>query len=294
MNTGYLDLHGRVRAYQDGKLIWDRPNKITTLGRKALLAAMSHRGVIDQTDTPDWFYQTDSKWRIADKAWISCYAFGNGASMVKQDNIVQMATSLKDLNMFHMVPLRKRTDDYGVTYDLSNYVELPLSSELKHGHQDHSCDYILHKSPIDSSVSDIDPDNYIYFKKLRVEDTRNETINTVNDDVEHSAARIGAAEFFDTALVVFKLKISAEDLFRVIPERAEEAAKYHKEDCKVNELGLYIAEITEGNSGFAPSKFVTKDGKPTLPIQFSHISFPTENFFGNSSKDIDLEYYVFA
>jgi len=293
MNTGYLDLHGRVRAFQDGKLIWDRPNKITTLGRKALLAAMSRRGSIDQVNDPDWFFQTPNKWGVSHESWISCYAFGNGASMVKEDNIVQMATSLKDLNMFHMVPLRKTSEIYGPNYDLSNYVKLPASSVLKHGSENDGGHYILHKKPISSSVSTVDPDKYIYFKKLQVTDIRTETVSTVNDDVESTAARIGAAEFFDTALVVFKLKITVEDLLRVIPESETEAASYRREDCKINELGLYIANVVD-SQGYEPSTFAEVNGLPSLPIQFSHISFPTENFFGNTTKDIDLEYYVFA
>ena len=294
-----LDLHGRVRAFSDGKLLWDRPNKITTLGRKALLAAMAHKEEIEQTDSDNWFHGCGSNWKFHPKSWISCYAFGNGGAITNENVVVPAATSMADLNMYHIIPLRQKRKSglYDRSYHLDEYIDLP--SELKPGRSSEGKDYTF--SNLTNSGSAFNPDNFVYFKRLTECDTGIKEIHTTSaSTIDTSASRIGVHSL-ETAVASFKLTISADDLRRTFPESATEDDKTDiVSDSKVNELSLYIASVEEDSgretdSAYAPWKFTKlNDTTYTLPIQFSHITFPTENFFGNSTKDIDLEYYVFA
>ena len=303
MNLGMLDLHGRVRAFSDGKLLWDRPNKITTLGRKALLAAMARKDEIEQTDSDTWFHGCGSNWRFNPESWISCYAFGNGGALTTENAVIPAATSMADLNMYHIVPLRLK-GDYNQQYDLSEYVDLPLTKRkdpdhgLDPGRSSEDKDYTLSRLTT-TSVDDLDPNNCVYFKRLESVDMGVKEIHTTSTSlIDASASRIGVHSL-ETAVATFKLKISEKDLQRVFPEDATDAQKEAiVSNSKINELSLYIAAIEKEENVYAPYKFkkITEGSTSwnTLPIQFSHITFPTENFFGNSTKDIDLEYYVFA
>jgi hypothetical protein len=305
MNLGMLDLHGRVRAYSGGKLLWDRPNKITTLGRKALLAAMARKSEIEYKPDESWFYGLNSDWKFHNKSWISCYAFGNGGALTEQNVVIPAASSMKDMNLFHIVPLRKRLESgYSSSYNLSNYVALPPNAELPIGDGGSQGNkYTLDRTPVlgpeTEFISRPDPDNYVYFKILESVDMGIKEIHsTSSSTIDQNSSRIGIHSF-ETAVARFRLTISAEDLTRVFPEIATEADKARiARDSKVNELSLYMAciENPESEIQYGPKKFArSEDGiYYTLPIQFSHITFPTENFFGNLTKDLDLEYYVFA
>jgi hypothetical protein len=305
MNLGMLDLHGRVRAFSDGKLLWDRPNKITTLGRKALLAMMACSSEIEQERDEDWWYGCGSKWMFHPKSWISCFAFGNGGTLANPNTVIPAATSMKDLNLYHIVPLRRLDpeENYDMNTSLSDYVRLPPSSVLKPGRYSERCDYtfsrITNEYDSNPSISKLDPDKYVYFKKITNADLTSKTIYTVaNGTIDQSSSRLGAHEF-ETALCKFRITITAKDIQRLIPDNADETEKNGIIwDSKVNELSLFLANVSEDPVPYHPSTFeplrVGTEDMPTLPIQFSHITFPTENFFGSSTKDLELEYYVYA
>ena len=259
---------------------------------------MARKDEIEQADSDTWFHGCGSNWRFNPESWISCYAFGNGGALTTENAVIPAATSMADLNMYHIVPLRLKREagDYDQNYDLSEYVDLP--SSLKPGRSSEDADYTLSRLT-SASVNDFDPDKYVYFKHFDSVDMGVKDIHTTSTSlIDASASRIGVHSL-ETAVATFKLKINAEDLQRVFPENATEAEKeFIVSNSKINELSLYIAAIEKEANAYAPYKFkkLTEGSTSwyTLPIQFSHITFPTENFFGNSTKDIDLEYYVFA
>lgn len=306
----FENLHGVVECYENGKRKWVRENKITTFGRVALLSKMVNGD----------FYWTKQNWINQRTLWefdtensfISMFALGDGART--NDNGLPTPAKFADTTLNTIVPIisKDALSEAGSVFDIGSFVDIYADIDLSN-----NTDTMIEKEQyrLQNSVKSnavLPPTKeYMYFKKVRVE-SKPTSFSFANPE---TSARYKISDStnelinIDCAIARLRLEVSGKELKTVTGSSSR----------MINELSLYISSIynridasgepmeqlfsypsreateAEKEEGiFYPIK--SEDGEHKnlfLPVQFSHVTFPTE-VFDSDDKNITFIYNIFA
>ena len=311
------EFKGLVECYENGKLKWARENKITSIGRLALMSTIV-RTKFNPPEGQAWLSQ--GRWKFQDgsnigeiPASVCAFAVGDGGTL--NDIGIPAASKYTDRGLNSILPLIKRQD-----------VDEPSSILRKQ-------DYI----DIYGHVYEEGSSEYAYDTDMLIADHEYFINNTMENDVAlpafktedyvffKRAAQIHRPSFFDmstcrnTSLVRYKdpsgisspfnkvyctvarleLVVSGEELLSAQSNGLSEV-----DNIAVNELSLYlVAPYSHGDNYVMTSyksgvegiedKFAVKRENFFLPIQFSRVTFPTE-IFNSAEKTITFVYSIFV
>jgi len=304
----FENLHGIVECYENGKRKWVRENKITTLGRVALLSKMVKGD----------FYWTKQNWINQRTMWefdnensfISLFALGDGART--NDNGLPTPAKFADTTLNTIIPIisKDALSEAGSIFNIENFVDiyadLPNAKNTDTLIMDDPPQYRLQNSVKSNTV--LPPTKeYMYFKRVEVE-SKPTSFSFANPE---TSARYKLSDStnelinIDCAIARLRLEVSGKELKTVTGNSSR----------MINELSLYISGIykridisgDETNQLFSyPSREATEEEKEEeifypiidgqklfLPIQFSHVTFPTE-VFDSDEKNITFIYNIFA
>jgi len=287
----FLDFKGEVSLYRDGVLKWTRSNKITYQGRAALLKGLSHSLSINKTRGNNF---TDS---IDVNSYLCGVAFGSGGTM--NGSVLNCNTSYHDVGLYKPVPIRQlnetqyRNEDDTYKKDLNNYIAF-ADENVKY--------YIDNSRQIDANI---DIHKYLYFKKISEITSVNSM--TMKDSTNNFS--------FESSFITFSISIDQSD-FKVPSANV----------TSISELGLYLGTLKydvaqiERESEIDPEikekfdpRLRCQDGNDmlyrqqqyeakkhncsyfisgSLPVMFSHITFPAEDIL--EPKDLTFKYSIFV
>lgn len=290
----FLDFRGEVSLYENGNLKWTRSNKITYQGRAALLKCLSHSLLINNMRGVNTYTN-----RIDVNSFLCGVAFGNGGCM--DGSVLNRNTSYHDTGLYSPVPIRQLQAE-----QLTEYKE-PATIETFDKYIafiDDMPAYIGNGESQDINlISRRSPGNYLYFKKFHEVSAINSM--KLSDDTQKYD--------FTSSFVSFSIKIDQEDF----------KFSSSKNISSISELGLYIGSLQydidqiavehpEDKENYDPrcycqdgedmiyhiSKYEDKKYncshfvKGSLPIMFSHITFPAEDIL--EPKDLTFKYTIFV
>lgn len=295
----FLDFQGEVSLYDgDGNLKWTKHNKITYQGRAALLKCLSHSLSINKTNGNNFTNRIDVN------SFLCGVAFGNGGNM--EGSVLCNNTSFDDTGLFKPKPIRQlstqelkasaRMDSDPIVERYANYIAY-------HGENDSDKCFLDNVKSIDGkgrTNAEFDDSGYLYFKKIS-------EVSTVNSMMLTNSNAPGFN--FKSSLVSFIIKINQEDF------------KFNSSISNFNsisELGLYLGSLQYdtdaimGNPTLDP-RIYCQDGedmiyrkqsieakykncsyfvKGSVPVMFSHITFPAEDII--EPKDLTFKYTIFV
>ena len=290
----FLDFQGEVSLYDgDGNLKWTKHNKITYQGRAALLKCLSHSLSINKTSGNNF---TD---RIDVNSFLCGVAFGRGGNM--EGSVLCNNTSFDDVGLFDPVPIRQ----VGVEelFD-GNQLALERYQNYIAYHSADACyiDNNKDSSAVGREDINFDRKRLLYFKKIS-------EVSTVNTMMMENS---NASKFkFKSSLVSFIIKIDQED-FKL------NSALFKTSFNSISELGLYLGSLQYdveaiGDDESLDPRVCCQDGENMLyrnfskeakykncsyfvdgsiPVMFSHITFPAEDII--EPKDLTFKYTVFV
>lgn len=301
----FNNLHGVVECYENGKRKWVTKNKITTLGRTALLSTMAKADFYwpGGETTEAWLRRNDWKFDY-NSAYISLFAIGDGGKT--NDNGLPTPAKFTDTTLTKLVPIiDKDSIKSDSIFNRSLYVDI-YAEWYKNGIKTDTDELIEEGGyAVQNRIATNAPirsKNDIYFKKVSME---SDPTSFEFRNKETSARYITGGDndliSIKCALARFKLEVSGRELLTVTGGSPQ----------SINELSLYISSIYERqNTQGTPSQMFfsypakeKEEGEPdypiipgkylTLPIQFSRVTFPTE-VFDTDEKNVTFIYNIFA
>ena len=310
------EFKGLVECYENGKLKWARENKITSIGRLALMSTIV-RTKFNPPENQNWLSQ--GEWKFQDgstegeiPASVCAFAVGDGGTL--SDIGIPTASKYTDRGLNSILPLVKRPDADNPSSILrkSDYIDI-YGKVYEDGVLKYDTDYLIDRKRYfinnllegDVGTSNFKSKDYVFFKK---------------------AAQIHRPSFFDmstcrnTALVRFRdpsesqpkfnkvyctvarleLVVSGEELLGAQSGFADDVSNI----C-VNELSLYLVAPYKYNDDELMTsykreridgiddKYAVKRENFFLPIQFSRVTFPSE-VFNSADKTITFVYSIFV
>jgi hypothetical protein len=288
--TGEDFFKGIVECYEndnpDPK--WIRKNKITFAGRAALLKIITNSPKMIISSSND-FRSGLAEGHIDRNSFLSVFAVGNGGHT--SDTIIPNAPKFTDIMMNSIVPLTYRTRQWSTKDKYTFVYATEEQMELAYNNTETS------SKVIDYYGNVYNPEN-VYFRRV-------EAVSNVNQTKLSISLGDTTAKYF-SALSTLSLKISGEYL------RNEENYR------KINEIGLFLAPIKlsslsngscQDGSDEANNKYVkgsdatfisTEDpncsrfSDGSIPIMFSHLTFPMEEFIGSEEKVLTFKYTIYV
>jgi len=309
----FNNLHGVVECYENGKKKWTLSNKITTLGRVALLSTMARDNFFWGLNSGSWLKQNGWEFDY-NNAFISCFAVGNGG--VTNDNGLPAPAKFENQTLTTIVPmLDKASASYNSSiYPIENFVDIygQWPSGASYADTDtliEDRDYAVENSNENNAVTSTK--DYFYFKKV-INESKPTAFSFSNQEVSPRYYTENS-DLIDVkcAIARFKLEVVGRELMTVVGS---------EDSVAINELSLYISGIYERQridgrvsdpkyfsypsieptqeqieAGYSYPIIPGPDGKSHLylPIQFSRVTFPTE-VFDTDEKNITFIYNVFA
>ena len=303
----FLDFKGEVSLYENGNLKWTKSNKITYQGRAALLKNLSHSLSINKTYGNSFLNHIDAN------SYLCGIAFGNGGTM--NGSVLNNNTSYNDHGLFNPIPIRQLSPEQMVRErpeyeeEFSNYIAYTDerdASERIACHIDNAED-----SNLDINILN---QNMLYFKKIS-------SVTSVNSMSMHDDSN---KYKFKTSFVTFSFKIDQADFkyFSSLPYTSiselglylgslqYDVSKIHAD--MMAKHGEDPVKAAEEEALFDPRQYC-QDGqdmvykkpeyeaklhncsyfvKESLPVMFSHITFPAEDII--EPKDLTFKYTIFV
>ena len=300
IDSMFDNLHGVVECYENGVKKWERNNKITTLGRVALLSAMARTEFFWSPEGSRDLWLNKTKWAFdVENSFISMFAVGFGGQT--NDNGLPAPARFDDRTLTQIVPiLDKGAIDSGSTvYEASNFVDIYgkwLDGEDNFIDTDDLIKNKEYKIQADQAENTIpSTKDYLYFKKTIKESEP--TAFSFSSPSTSARYKTGGEIGIKCAIARFRLDVNGGELLTVGGQNSSVA---------INELSLYIGARHAASDGrqrlfsYAPGVPTEENDSPladsskiTLPIQFSRVTFPTEVFDSNE-KNISFIYNIFA
>jgi len=293
----FENLHGVVECYENGVKKWQLNNKITTLGRVALLSAMSKREFFWNPESAKDNWLSRTRWRFdAENSFISVFGIGNGGQT--NDNGLPTPAKFDDKTLTQMVPfVRKEALEAGRTLVTSDKF-VDIYGEWTEDGKLMNTDTLIKEQGYKlqaggESVSEIDSFNNLYFKEVS-SDSVPTAFSFANPKTSARYKTDNEQIKIKCAIARFKLEVVGGELLTTVGANGF---------VSINELSLYICSKYPGTArqySYKPGVVDPEsdieypvDGVITLPVQFSRITFPTE-IFDSDSKNITFIYNIFA
>ena len=314
------EFKGLVECYENGKLKWARENKITSIGRLALMSTIV-RTTFNAPENQNWLNMQgwrfeDGTSRIAESrpASVCAFAVGNGGAL--NDIGIPTASKFTDRGLNNILPFGKRTTitSEGFIGKRSDYIDIYGKVYGESEEDTWDTDSLIEKKLYyinnvldgdnDVGISEFSTKEYIFFKKA-AQIHRPSFFDMSSSSVAKNVQLTRFVKGNNSSFNKVYCTVARLELVVKGSELLNAQSDGNDKNVNINELSLYLL-TPHGNelenkmfTSYIPEPedeqkpySVTED-KFFLPIQFSRVTFPSE-VFNSIDKTITFVYSIFV